>query len=52
MSSTVESKEDDKHFLDKDWGAKIPEYIPKGCVSVAVFIMGITMRGLTLLIEV
>ena len=34
-----------KHLLDKDWGARVPEYVSKGCVATAVFIMGITMRG-------
>ena len=34
-----------KHLLDKDWGARIPEYVPKGCVTTLIFILGITMRG-------
>jgi hypothetical protein len=45
----VDSEDDkngnSKHLLDKDWGARVPEYISKGCVATAVFIMGITMRG-------
>eukprot|EP00091_Calanus_sinicus_P021206 TRINITY_DN6170_c0_g1_i1.p1 TRINITY_DN6170_c0_g1~~TRINITY_DN6170_c0_g1_i1.p1 ORF type:complete len:380 (+),score=74.40 TRINITY_DN6170_c0_g1_i1:118-1257(+) len=40
-----DKNENSKHLLDKDWGARIPEYVSKGCVSTAVFIMGITMRG-------
>ena len=32
-------------LLDKDWGAKIPDYITKGTFSVAVFFMSLTMRG-------
>ena len=34
-------------LLDKDWGAKIPDYITKGTFSVAVFFMSLTMRGET-----
>ena len=33
-------------LLDKDWGAKIPDYITKGTFSLAVFLMSLTMRGL------
>ena len=32
-------------LLDKDWGAKVPDYITKGTFSVAVFFMSLTMRG-------
>ena len=32
-------------LLDKDWGAKIPDYITKGTFSIAVFFMSLTMRG-------
>ena len=32
-------------LLDKDWGAKIPDYITKGTFSLAVFFMSLTMRG-------
>jgi len=32
-------------LLDKDWGARIPEYVTSGCLSFLVFLMGITMRG-------
>ena len=38
---------DRRSLLDKDWGAKIPDYVSKVCLSTAVFIMGITMRGQT-----
>ena len=54
MSTTVTttregvSKDDSKHLLDNDWGAKIPEYVSKGCVATAVFLMGITIRGISL----
>ena len=32
-------------LLDKDWGAKVPDYITKGTFSLAVFFMSLTMRG-------
>ena len=35
-------------LLDKDWGAKIPDYLTKGTFSIAVFFMSLTMRGETL----
>ena len=38
-------------LLDKDWGAKIPEYITKGTFSVAVFFMSLTMRGETKMLQ-
>ena len=38
-------------LLDKDWGAKIPEYITKGTFSVAVFFMSLTMRGKTKILQ-
>ena len=33
-------------LLDKDWGARIPDYITKGTFSLAVFLMSLLMRGL------
>jgi len=32
-------------LLDKDWGARIPEYVSRTCLSCLVFLLGITMRG-------
>ena len=40
-----DDKKSEKQLLDKDWGARIPEYVSQGCLSFLVFIMGITMRG-------
>merc|ERR1711970_1147593 len=40
-----DEKKSEKQLLDKDWGARIPEYVSQGCLSLLVFIMGITMRG-------
>ena len=34
-----------QELLDKDWGAKVPDYITKGTFSIAVFFMSLTMRG-------
>ena len=31
-------------LLDKDWGAKIPDYISRSILSLLVFIMGLTMK--------
>ena len=45
VTSEDDKNGDLKHLLDKDWGARVPEYVSKGCVATAVFIMGITMRG-------
>ena len=36
--------------LDKDWAA-IPEYISSGCMCALVFIMGITMKGLSFILS-
>merc|ERR1711909_58235 len=40
-----DDKKSEKQLLDKDWGARIPEYVSQGCLSFLVFIMGITMRA-------
>jgi len=37
-------------LLDKDWGAKIPDYISRSILSLLVFIMGLTMKGDWLLV--
>ena len=34
-------------LLDKDWGAKIPDYISRSLLSLLVFIMGLTMKVFT-----
>ena len=31
-------------LLDKDWGARIPDYISRSLLSLLVFIMGLTMK--------
>ena len=46
MKGKSESDALNKSLLDKDWGAKIPDYITKGTFSLAVFLMSLTMRGL------
>ena len=38
-------KADVTSLLDRDWGAKIPDYITRGTFSLAVFLMSLTMRG-------
>ena len=38
-------------LLDKDWGAKIPDYLTKGTFSIAVFFMSLTMRGETEILQ-
>ena len=45
MKSKSEEEALNKSLLDKDWGAKIPDYITKGTFSLAVFLMSLTMRG-------
>ena len=45
MKSKSEDDDVNKGLLDKDWGAKIPDYITKGTFSLAVFLMSLTMRG-------
>ena len=42
---TGKAEDVNKSLLDKDWGAKIPDYITKGTFSLAVFLMSLTMRG-------
>jgi len=37
-------------LLDKDWGARIPDYISRSLLSLLVFIMGLTMKGDWLLV--
>ena len=37
-------------LLDKDWGAKIPDYISRSILSLLVFIMGLTMKVLCILV--
>ena len=37
-------------LLDKDWGAKIPDYISRSILSLLVFIMGLTMKVLRTLV--
>merc|ERR1712212_403268 len=37
-------------LLDKDWGARIPDYISRSLLSILVFIMGLTMKGDWLLV--
>ena len=32
-------------LLDKDWGARVPDYISKCCLSALVFTMGLMMKG-------
>ena len=49
FASDGENSKNSKQHLDKDWGARIPEYVSQGCLSFLVFIMGITMRGEKLL---
>ena len=39
------TKDRSESLLDKDWGAKIPDYITKGTFSVAVFFLSLFMRG-------
>ena len=36
-------------LLDKDWGARIPDYISRSLLSLLVFIMGLTMKVLFLI---
>ena len=31
-------------LLDKDWGARIPDYISRSLLSLLVFVMGLTMK--------
>ena len=45
MKGKSEEGDANKALLDKDWGAKIPDYITKGTFSLAVFLMSLTMRG-------
>ena len=48
MKGKSEDEALNKSLLDKDWGAKIPDYITKGTFSLAVFLMSLTMRGVCL----
>jgi len=41
----TKNNKDAQELLDKNWGQKIPEYVGQGCLSVLVFLMGITMKG-------
>ena len=45
MKGKSEADELKTSLLDKDWGAKIPDYITKGTFSLAVFLMSLTLRG-------
>merc|ERR1719318_48264 len=46
----VDNKGGKDKLLDKDWGAKIPDYISRSILSLLVFIMGLTMKGDWLLV--
>ena len=48
MKGKSEEGDVNKSLLDKDWGAKIPDYITKGTFSLAVFLMSLTLRGVWL----
>ena len=37
-------KKGGEKLLDKDWGARIPDYISRSLLSILVFIMGLTMK--------
>merc|ERR1711936_572607 len=45
MKGKAQAESLNKSLLDKDWGAKIPDYITKGTFSLAVFLMSLLMRG-------
>ena len=46
----VDNKGGKDKLLDKDWGAKIPDYISRSILSLLVFIMGLTMKVLRTLV--
>ena len=45
--SSLSSAHPKNKLLDKDWGAKIPDYITNSVLFILMFIMGATIRGKT-----
>lgn len=43
--SSLSSAHPKNKLLDKDWGAKIPDYITNSAIFLLMFIMGATIRG-------